>query len=85
VGGDSPTLTLNNLQVEDTGDYYVTVTDSGRVLNTETQEYEPESRTSNRIYLSVTVNVPALGGLGLGLAAAGVALAGAFVARKRKR
>jgi hypothetical protein len=85
VGGDSPTLTLNNLQVEDTGDYYVTVTDSGRVLNTETQEYEPESRTSNRIYLSVTVAVPALGGLGLALAAAGVALAGAFVARKRKR
>jgi hypothetical protein len=85
VGGDSPTLTLNNLQVEDTGDYYVTVTDSGRIFNTETQVYEPESRTSNRIYLSVTVDVPALGGLGLALAAAGVALAGAFVARKRKR
>ncbi|MGC9055174.1 MAG: immunoglobulin domain-containing protein, partial [Candidatus Hydrogenedens sp.] len=59
VGGDSSILTLNDLQVTDSGDYYVVVSDSGETWNEETQQYEPETKVSNRIRLNVSPEIPA--------------------------
>jgi len=59
VGGDSPILSLNDLQVSDSGDYYVIVSDSGEIWNEQTQTYEPETKVSNRIRLNVSPEIPA--------------------------
>ena len=58
VGGNSSILSLDDLQVTDSGDYYVVVSDSGETWNEQTQQYEPETKVSNRIRLSVSPEIP---------------------------
>lgn len=58
VGVDAPILQLTDLQISDSGDYFVIVSDSGQTWNEQTQQYEPESKVSNKVRLTVTPNIP---------------------------
>jgi len=82
VGTDSPILEMNDLQVTDSGDYYVIITDSGQTWNEETQQYEPESKVSNHIRLTVSPEIPAGNVFGYVLLVGVIALTGGYILRK---
>ena len=85
VGTDSATLTLEDLQVDNSGEYFVIVTDSGQTWNEETQQYEPESRVSNRVKLNVSPEIPIGNIFGYMLLIALITLIGAYIAWKFDR
>ena len=82
VGGDSSILSLDDLQVEDSGDYYVVVSDSGETWNEQTQQYEPETKVSNRIRLNVSPEIPAGNVLGYITLVMIIALIGVYLAKR---
>ncbi len=70
----NPELTLEDIQVDAAGSYYVIVRDDGT-----------DVRTSNLVLLEVEPGVPAVSLFGLGLAAGLTALAGASALRRKKQ
>ncbi len=76
VGSDSSQLSLPDVQVSDSGYYYVTVSDSAS---------PPESSTSDEVYLNVNTGVPAASAGALAILSGLTALAGAAGLRRRRR
>jgi hypothetical protein len=85
VGTDSSILTLEDLQVSDSGEYFVIVSDSGQIWNEETEMYEPESRVSNRVKLNVAPEIPVGNIFGYAILISLITLLGAYIAWKFDR